>query len=195
MTLPAETVEKLYLGSPLSPEEQKMTARAPAITEQLVRNIPRLEGVADILGALDRKRKAVDAAASDPRLAHIELMAQVLRAALDFDALDTIGSSGTLAVNTMRGRLERYEPRVLDALAELRGADGPRIGIREVSLAILCVGMVLVDDVKMKNGMLLVARGFEVTAGFLERIRNLPAGTVKEPLRVTLTRNAASPSK
>lgn len=195
MTLPPETVEKLYLGSPLSPEEQKMTARAPAITEQLVRNIPRLDGVADILGALDRKRKAVDAVAADTRLAHIELMAQVLRAALDFDALDTKGSSGTLAINTMRGRLERYEPRVLDALAELRGAEGPRVGIREVSLAVLCVGMVLVDDVKMKSGMLLVARGFEVTAGFLERIRNLPSGTVKEPLRVTLTRDATPTSK
>jgi CheY-like chemotaxis protein len=196
MTLPPETVEKLYLGGPLTSEEQKMTARAPAITEQLVRNIPRLDGVADILGALEGRRKAVEIAAADSRLAHLELMAQVLRAALDFDVLDTKGNSGSLAINTMRGRVDRYEPRILDALAELRGAAGPRIGIREVFLSVLCVGMVLVDDVKMHNGMMLVARGFEVTAGFLERVRNLPPGTVKEPLRVTLTRSAAlaSPS-
>jgi len=46
--------------------------------------------------------------------------------------------------------------------------------------------MVFVDDVKMQNGMLLVARGYEVTPGFLERVRNLKPGTVKEPLRVVL---------
>jgi hypothetical protein len=33
--------------------------------------------------------------------------------------------------------------------------------------------------------MLLVARGYEVNAGFLERIRNNP-GTLVEPMRVIL---------
>jgi hypothetical protein len=91
-----------------------------------------------------------------------------------------------VAIDTMRGRGERYEPRIVDALAELRVGASVRIGIREVSLAVLCAGMVFIDDVKMQNGMLLVARGFEVTPGFLERIRNLKPGTVKEPLRVVL---------
>jgi hypothetical protein len=45
---------------------------------------------------------------------------------------------------------------------------------------------VLVDDVKLQNGMLLVARGYEVTPSFIERVRNLKPGTVKEPLRVVL---------
>jgi len=84
----------------------------------------------------------------------------------------------------MRGRSERYEARVLDALGELRAAANARIGIREVFLSVLCAGMVFVDDVKMHNGVLLVARGFEVTPGFVERVRNLKPGTIKEPLRV-----------
>ncbi|HEY8926849.1 MAG TPA: hypothetical protein VIU64_20840, partial [Polyangia bacterium] len=64
-----------------------------------------------------------------------------------------------------------------------------RDGVREVTLAVLCVGMVFLDDVKTTNGMLLVARGFEVTPGFLERVRNLKPGTVREPLRVTIRAN------
>jgi hypothetical protein len=48
--------------------------------------------------------------------------------------------------------------------------------------------MVCADDVKMLNGTLLVARGYEVTASFLERIRNFRAGTVKEPLRVIVAK-------
>jgi response regulator RpfG family c-di-GMP phosphodiesterase len=186
MTLPAETVEKIYLGFPLSPEEQRMAARAPGVAEQLVRNIPRLELVADILAAHVRRRKSTDSVAGDPRAATIELMAQLLRAAIDFDALESQGSAGALVIDTMRGRMDRYEPRIVDGLAELRGGQAPRVGVREVFLSVLTAGMVFVDDVKMQNGMLLVARGYEVTPGFLERVRNLKAGTVKEPLRVVL---------
>ena len=186
MTLPPETVEKIYLGFPLSPEEQRMAARAPAVAEQLVRNIPRLDVVADILAAHGRRRKGTDAVAGDPRAAMVELMAQLLRAAIDFDALESQGTAGALVIDTMRGRMDRYEPRFVDALSELRGGQAPRVGVREVFLSVLTVGMVFVDDVKMQNGMLLVARGYEVTPGFLERVRNLKPGTVKEPLRVVL---------
>jgi response regulator RpfG family c-di-GMP phosphodiesterase len=192
MTLPAETAEKLYLGHLLSPEEQAMATRAPVVTEQLVRNIPRLDVVADILAAQARKRKSNDAVAGNERAAQIEFMAQLLRAAVDFDVLESQGSLGSLATDTMRSRLDRYEPRVVEALAELRGSEAPRVGIREVSLAVLTVGMVLVDDVKMQNGTLLVARGYEITPSFLERVRNLKPGTVKEPLRVVL-RTAVKP--
>ena len=43
-------------------------------------------------------------------------------------------------------------------------------------------------------GTLLVARGFEVTPGFLERVRNLKPGTVKEPVRVTIRATSSKPS-
>jgi response regulator RpfG family c-di-GMP phosphodiesterase len=65
MTLPPETAEKLHSGVPLTPEEQKMVARAPLVTEQLVRNVPRLDGVADILAAQARRRKGAEVAAVD----------------------------------------------------------------------------------------------------------------------------------
>jgi len=116
-------------------------------------------------------------------------MAQCLRAAFDLDAHETQGRTAAQALETMRGRLDRYEPRVLDALTELRSAQGTREGVREVFLSVLCVGMVFADDVKTTNGMLLVARGFEITPGFLERVRNLKPGTVREPLRVILRAN------
>jgi response regulator RpfG family c-di-GMP phosphodiesterase len=186
MTLPPETAEKLHLGTALSPEEQKMAARAPAVAEQLVRNIPRLDAVADILAAQGRRRKGGEALAVDFRAADVEAAAQLLRAAGDFDILESQGSSVALAIDTMRGRSDRYEPRVVEALAELRAAQSAAVGIREVFLSTLCSGMVFVDDVKMQNGMLLVARGYEVTPGLLERVRNLAPGTIKEPLRVLL---------
>jgi response regulator RpfG family c-di-GMP phosphodiesterase len=195
IVLPPDTVEKVYAGQPLDAEEQKMVARAPAVTEQLVRNIPRLETVAEVLAAHLKPRRGSDALGNDPHKVHVELMAQCLRAAFDFDAHDSQGHTAAAALDTMRGRLDRYEPKVLDALAELRtgGDQSPRGGAREVFLSVLCVGMVFLDDVKTTSGMLLVARGFEVTQGFLERLRNLKAGTVKEPLRVVVRPAATKP--
>jgi hypothetical protein len=192
IVLPSETVEKLYAGQALDAEEQKMVARAPAMTEQLVRNIPRLETVAEVLAAHLKPRRGADALGNDPHKVRVELMAQCLRAAFDFDAHDSQGHTAALALETMRPRLDRYEPRVVEALAEVRAGQGPREGVRDVFIAVLCVGMVFVDDVKTTSGTLLVARGFEVTPGFLERVRNLKPGTVKEPLRVTL-RSASKP--
>jgi response regulator RpfG family c-di-GMP phosphodiesterase len=188
IALPAETVEKLYFGRALSDPEQKMVARAPALTEQLVRNIPRLEMVAEILEAVAKPRRKPDAGPADPRKQQVDLAAQLLRIALDFDDLEVQGNSAALAVGTLKSRQDRYEPRVLDALAEIRNGTGPVSEVREITLSVLCVGMVFVDDVKTQTGTLLVARGFEVTAGFVERARNFHPGTVKEPLRVLLRR-------
>lgn len=195
IVLPHETVEKVYAGQPLDAEEQKMVARAPVVTEQLVRNIPRLETVAEVLAAHLKPRRGADALGNDPRKIHVELMAQCLRAAFDFDGYDSQGHTAAVALDSMRGRLDRYEPKVLDALAELRagGSASPRAGAREVFLSVLCVGMIFLDDVKTTNGMLLVARGFEVTQGFLERVRNLKPGTIKEPFRVVVRPPATKP--
>ena len=186
ITLPPEAVEKLYFGQPLTFEEERMVDRAPQLAEQLLRNIPRLERVSDILAAQSRSRGARAALEHDPAAARLDLISQLLRAATDFDGLDTQGNSASAAIDTMRGRPTRYAPEVLEALARIRGGQGPRVGAREVFLSVLCAGMVFVDDVKSRTGTLLVARGFEVTPSFLERVRNLPPGTVKEPLRVTL---------
>ena len=190
VALPAETVEKLYYGRPLTEPEQKMAARAPAITEQLVRNIPRLDVVAEILEATAKPRRRTDAGPQEPRKQLVETGAQLLRLALDFDDLEAQGNSPSLALGTMRARPDRYDLSVLDALAEIRGSQEAPSEVREVSMSVLCVGMVFLDDVKTKTGTLLVARGFEVTAGFVERARNFQPGTVKEPLRVVLRRSS-----
>lgn len=186
ITLPPDAVEKLYYGQVLSADEQRMVDRAPAVTDQLIRNIPRLDNVAHILAAQPKPRGKREALEGQPDANRLDLAAQILRAATDFDTLDTQGSSATLAVETMRARPLRYAPELLAVLASLREGQGPRAGIREVFLSVLCVGMVFVDDVKSRAGTLLVARGFEVTHSFLERLRNMPPGSVKEPVRVTL---------
>lgn len=184
ITLPAETVEKVYYGRPLSGAEHAMVARLPAITEQLLGNIPRLETVREILAGYAKPPQSRDHAHDSPHAQFVARCAHVLRLAVDFDALETQGTAKPIALDTLRGRADRYDPEVLAAFVALSGEDAPRAEVREVPANALRVGMVFADDVKTHAGTLLVARGYEVTLGLLERLRNFRPGTVREPVRV-----------
>jgi hypothetical protein len=52
--------------------------------------------------------------------------------------------------------------------------------------------MVFADDVRSRTNTLLVARGQTVTPGIIERMRNLPPGHVKEPVRMLIEGQAVS---
>lgn len=184
ISLPPELTEKAYYGRPLSAEEQGLVLRLPALTEELLGQIPRMEAVREILRTYPQQYIPEPAASSDSKSRTIALGAQLLRVAVDFDALESFdGNSPGLAVDTLRGRVGQYNPTVLHALIELRGPQQVT-EVREVPVSGLRVGMTLANDVKMPSGVLLVARGYEVTDRFLERVRNFPEALRKAPWRV-----------
>ncbi len=51
-------------------------------------------------------------------------------------------------------------------------------------LRVVQPGMIIMQDVRTQMGTLLVARGFEVTAVFLERMRNFGPELLNEVVRV-----------
>jgi FixJ family two-component response regulator len=185
LTLPPETAEKLHYGVPLTDEEEQMVARAPATVEQLLAHIPRLEAVREILTGAGRPFRAVDKSEADPHKRLVQRGANLLKAALELDGLEAEGLDGAAAARTLKGRAEQFDPELLEALLKLCGTLVNADAIREVTIASLKEGMVFASDVKLATGTLLVARGFEVTAGFLARIRNFRPGAVKEPFKVT----------
>jgi response regulator RpfG family c-di-GMP phosphodiesterase len=189
ITLPAETAEKVYFGRPLSLTEQQMVGKVPAVTEQLLGSIPRLEVVREILATYAKPYKPVPpTAAPDQQLAGRG--AQLLRVALDFDTLEAQGATAALAVDTLRGRSQQYDPEVIGALARVRASEAEHHDVREVRLSALRVGMVFAEDVTFTSGALLAARGYAVTPSFVERAGNFQPGMVHEPLRVIVSRES-----
>jgi response regulator RpfG family c-di-GMP phosphodiesterase len=191
VTLPPETAEKLYEGRALTPPEQAMVKRLPAVTEQLLANIPRLEPVRAILSHLELR---FDGGEGNLRKgAEIPIGARMLRIALDYDALESQGSSSTVVLDTLHGRKGVYDPELLASFAAMLGGKA-RAVVQELPLARLRVGMVFVDDVRAVAGGLLVARGHEVTASLIERMRNFAKNvSVKEPVRVLVPSHIVIP--
>jgi CheY-like chemotaxis protein len=187
ITLPQETAEKIHAGLPLAEAEVAMVERLPTVVEQLLAHIPRLDVVRGIVASQRSAARRIDQGDAQARL--IALGGEILRVADDFELLEKRGLEPARALGVMRGRTDQYDPRVLAALAacfEVTTQDEP---VKEVALRSVRVGMVLAEDVRTSKGTLLVARGYEVTESFMERVRNIPAGSVCEPLRVTLPRS------
>jgi len=184
-TLPPETIEKVYYGATLSQDEQAMVDRSPDVTEQLLSHVPRLELVREILATYTKPYKKPDKEQTHDQ-AKLQRLSQILRVAVDFDTLEAQGQSSGVALTTLKGRADQYEPQVLAGFLGLYGQRRDGDKIRDISVGALRSGMVLAADVKMATGTLFVARGYEVTPAFLERIRNFRPGAVREPIKVLI---------
>jgi response regulator RpfG family c-di-GMP phosphodiesterase len=190
ITLPAETVEKMYYGKPLLDEERAMIERLPTVTEKLLGNIPRLETVRAILAAFPTPNTRPAASAAGAAGAGDDLVrrcAQVLKVVSDLDVYEAQGQTLARAFDLMRGRADPYDAQVLEAYAAVRGRTGPGENIRELPFGKIVVGMVFAEDVCMRSGTLLAPRGFEVTESFLERARNFQSSLGKTTVLVVVS--------
>ena len=190
VTLPPETVEKLFESRPLTPTEAAMVKRLPVVTEQLLANIPRLEPVREILSHLELR---FDGEGNLRKGTDIPLGSRMLKLVLDYDVLESQGTSATVVLDTLRGRKGVYDPELLASFAALLGGRDQAV-VQELPISRLRAGMVFADDVRAVSGGLLVARGHEVTASLIERMRNFARNVnVKEPVRVLVPAHIVIP--
>jgi DNA-binding NarL/FixJ family response regulator len=181
VTLPAETVEKLHYGTPLSASEQKQVSGLPFVAKRLVENIPRMDAIGEILaGSAGLRRLASFDSVDDS----IWQASQILLIASDYDTLESSGLTQGVAIETMRTRGDYYDHAFLEAFAELRGNVTRRQKVVDIPIRSLQVGMVLAEDIRLQNGLMLAVRGFQVTPHFAEHARNFQARAVNKTVRV-----------
>lgn len=184
ITLPADLVERVHRGQPITAQEAEQVKQVPSVTERLLASIPRLDGVRKILSASVRPiRRLPDGA--DARSVQNMWAAHALCAAVDYDDLAARGHDGHAVIAALRAK-DVYASEVIDALADCVLPPVEPDREEQVPLNALRVGMIVADNVYMSSGTLLVARGYEITQSFLGRVRNLRAGAVCEPLSVII---------
>jgi CheY-like chemotaxis protein len=168
LSLPPQLVEKLYNGERITPEEKVLASGVPEVAMSLLKNIPRLDPVIEILAALSW---------TDERLARLGdgpagMGTRILGLVLEYDSLVTQSHSADVAVQTLRLRASRFGADLIEKFAAHIGAGAGKTEGREMALRTVQPGMVIMQDVRTHKGTLLVARGFEVSDTFFERIRN-----------------------
>jgi len=182
--LPETAWKKIYHGQPLNPEEMQLFAMHPFIASDLLKNIPRLETVAEII-AYQAKRFDGSGDPQDQRQGkEIPLGGRILKLVLDFDTLEASGLAKSAAIMELKKRPGWYDPAVLAALEAVIWIEA-RYTVREVSSDELDEGMILDDDIWTQTGTLLITKGQEVSSIIKKRLKNFAETVgVKEPIRV-----------
>ena len=186
VTLPAETLEKVYAGQPLSVEEQRMYANHPAVGHGLIRHIPRLEVVAEIIARQQEPYTNTEALHTPQEREQVLMGAHILKVVLDFDRLVARGMSHHDAVAELL-----QSPDAYGIVAALQSMDmeEARAVVRLAAVRDLYPGMVLDEDIRAKTGLLVIAKGHEVTYAMMERLRSYATRVpLVEPFRVLIPR-------
>lgn len=188
VVLPAEILNKVWAGIPLSEVEQRRFDSHPLIGYKLLANIPRLEAIARMIKG---QRKSfgiyikVEEGLTEEDI--IGLGAQILKVSLDFDQMIAAGLSHKDALSEMYRREDEYNPQVVKALENLEMDEevDREKSFKKVGMDDLEVGMITYKDIRAKDGSLLVSEGQEITYLILERLRNFSETVgVIEPFRV-----------
>lgn len=173
ISLPPEILERKMNGEPFSPEEAQIFLMHPAIAGNLLRNIPRLESVAEMVAG---QELPLDKSPS--------LGARILKVALDYTDQSSRGMEDALIVRAMRAASTLYDARIVGALEYCLGERETGIA-RPMLLIELREGMVLAEDVRSGQGSVLMEKGQVISRAALERFINF--GTIlgiKEPIHV-----------
>jgi CheY-like chemotaxis protein len=181
-SLPAELLEKLHRGEKLTPQETTLAGGAPHSASALLKKVPRLEPVVQILTALTWTDEQI-ARLGDSTLG---LGTRFLGIILDYDALVTQGHTADASVQVLRGRSARFGKSLVEQFGAYIAAEPNNPELRTIPLGALKPGMTLTQDVRTPNGTLLVARGFEVTDVFLEHARTFGPDLLNKPVRIVV---------
>jgi response regulator RpfG family c-di-GMP phosphodiesterase len=194
IVVPPEVAERVHRGHRLTHAERDLVARLPGLAEQLVASIPRMDGVRAILLHQNAPFGPAASAAATPGAESVPIGSRLLRLAADFDELEAQGMSAALALDALERRSGLYDPVVLAALRRVCGVEQRTAVVQEMRLADVRPGMIFATDVIGTNGLLLVARGQEVTPSLVERIRNSWSGFATSTT-VSVVSGAAQPPR
>ncbi len=173
VTLPSETIEAVYSGEKLSANEQAQYDAHPSVAYDLLSKIPRLEPIAWMIEHQNRPVREVD----DSEKKDMRLGAEILRLTLAYEKLIHKGVSRTEAVHTLTCQNKNFSPEFFDALVEL-DPNSEEGEMRQCRIEALAAGMIIQQDIRTGEGVLLVSKGQEVTSPLLSKLKNFHARRV-----------------
>lgn len=174
VSLHGEILTKLHRGTALSRTERAQVERTPEVARNIIVNIPRLKGVADIVYLQNRGFDGTGFPANGPVGLDIPFDARLLKILNDLGGVcagvaPTPGDFAALDVNAAR-----YDTALLSKVRTCLEVPGG--AVREIRLKIptarLLPGMCLAEDVS-QNDRLVLAKRLPLSEAHIERLRYL----------------------
>jgi response regulator RpfG family c-di-GMP phosphodiesterase len=183
VALPPELVKKHAKGEKLSQAEAQLFASHPGIGARLLKHIPRLELVAEMVerqqdsvprldfqGTLDNSQKGV-------------LGGQMLKVAIAFDRLLTQGKQEAAALQELKEDPEAFDPLLIETL--IAGIQRQKLEVMTLPFDQLEPGLIIDQPINTKAGLLLIAKGQVLSQAILMRLLAAEeSGIIKGSVRV-----------
>jgi len=174
VTLDMELLQHAYGGAKLSPDDQARFDAHPAAAMDLLSKIPRLEHVAWMIG--QQLKPEIPAPIMAPILLNsvakdISFGAAMLKLAVARADLKIKLPSDDAVMMHLHARSDEFGRDLVDALSDME-PEIARKQLRKVQTDRLATGMILDQELRNHQGMLVVARGQEITRALQIKLEN-----------------------
>lgn len=170
VTLAPETMEAVYRGETLSPDEQAQYDAHPSVAYGLLSKIPRLEPIAWMI---EQQNRSVPVG-EDSKVPDMRLGAEILRLVLAYEALIHKGASRNEAAHTLAMQNKNFSPQFFQTLVTL-DPNAEEGETRKCQIEDLSPGMIIQEEVHTLAGTLVVSKGQEITTAVIFKLKNLLA--------------------
>src|SRR5581483_4246743 len=188
VTLPPETIDAVYKGETLSPNEQVQFDAHPAVAYQLLSKIPRLEPIAWMI----QHQNAPVSQSENAQLPDMRRGSPFLRMVLAYEQATHKGASRTEAPHNLARQNTDMGPQFFAALVALdpNAEDGQ---VQKCTIDELYPGMIIQQDVLSNGGTLLVSNGQEVTPTVISKLKNFHTrGSIDGSVKVSAAKSSLS---
>jgi CheY-like chemotaxis protein len=191
VTIAPQTIDAVYAGEKLSPEEQVSYDSHPSVARDLLSSIPRMEPIAWMI-ANQNQIPPLDGDIADRERVDMRLGAKILRVAIDYDDLLHRLGSRMEALHRIKQKHKDLDQRIVQALFDAEYSS-EEVEKQSCAIANLSVGMILAEDIRNSAGALMAPKGHEITLALILKLKNLLAvSAIKGAASIVVTQSAAA---
>ncbi len=170
VTLAPETIDAVYNGEKLSPNEQAQYDAHPSVASGLLSKIPRLEPIAWMIEHQSQPVPKGDGSEG----ADMRLGAEILRLVLAYEQAIHKGASRSEAAHVLARQNTNFSPQFFQALVTL-DPNAEEGETKKCRIEDLLPGMTILQEVRTLEGALLISKGQKVTPTVIFKLRNFHA--------------------
>jgi len=161
-------LQKVIAGQSLSSEEQAAYNNYPKVGAAMISEIPRLEGVSEIVRYHRKSFSEIESLDLDK---NFKQATHAVHFICDFDLAMEAERDYAKAVTKITKQAVSYHPRLMELISELKPY-AETMKLTSVTVPNLAPGMIFAQDVKTDDGILLIPDGLEVVASSIAMLTN-----------------------
>jgi response regulator RpfG family c-di-GMP phosphodiesterase len=169
-SLDSDLLQQAYSGAVLTGESKMRYESHPDAAMELLGKIPRMEGVAWMIGQQLQSQIPKEVPGMEEAAAKDLLFgAGMLKLAVAYEDLRIELESKGAILARLRERGKEFDAKLVESLVDVTPGGGRR-HLRKVSTMKLARGMILDQEIRNKQGMLVTAKGQEISPALLIKL-------------------------